>query len=133
MNQLRKWDENGYNMDLIARYRSDTMMIKAEILNLASFDRDETINMIQFYKQMLVSTRTLAMKDYITLPDFTCLFDPTNSWINEPPFIPTDLFPHNCNRFEIHIAASVMSKGAIKNKRVIVIITLYHLLLRPLD
>lgn len=29
MNQLRKWDENGYNMDLIARYRSDTMMIKA--------------------------------------------------------------------------------------------------------
>lgn len=66
MNQLRKWDENGYNMDLIARYRSDTMMIKAEILNLASFDRDETINMIQFYKQMLVSTRTLAMKDYMT-------------------------------------------------------------------
>ena len=53
-------------MDLIARYRSDTMMIKAEILNLASFDRDETINMIQFYKQMLVSTRTLAMKDYMT-------------------------------------------------------------------
>jgi hypothetical protein len=66
MNQLRKLDENGYNMDLIARYRSDTMIVKAEILNLASFDRGETINMIQFYKQMLVSTRTLAMKDYIT-------------------------------------------------------------------
>ena len=66
MNQLRKLDENGYNMDLIARYRSDTIMIKAEILNLDSFDRGETINMIQFYKQMLVSTRTLAMKDYMT-------------------------------------------------------------------
>ena len=66
MNQLRKLDENAYNMDLIARYRSDTMRVKAEILNLATFDRSETINMIQFYKQMLVSTRTLAMKDYIT-------------------------------------------------------------------
>ncbi len=66
MNQLRKLDENGYNMDLIARYRAGNMMIKADILNLDSFDRGETINMIQFYKQMLVSTRTLAMKDYMT-------------------------------------------------------------------
>jgi hypothetical protein len=66
MNELRKFDENGYNMDLIARYRAGNMMIKADILNLASFDRGETINMIQFYKQMLVSTRTLAMKDYMT-------------------------------------------------------------------
>ncbi len=66
MNELRKLDENGYNMDLIARYRAGNMMIKADILNLDSFDRGEAINMIQFYKQMLVSTRTLAMKDYIT-------------------------------------------------------------------
>ena len=66
MNQLRKRNETAYNMDLIAEYRKDSIMIKAEILNLASFDRGETINMIQFYKQMLVSTRTLAMKDYMT-------------------------------------------------------------------
>jgi len=66
MNQLRKMDENGYNMDLVARYRAGDKIIKADILNVASFDRSATINMILFYKQMLVSTRTLAMKDYIT-------------------------------------------------------------------
>ena len=65
MNQLRKRDETGYNIDLIAQYRADTTNIKADILNLDSFDRGEAINMIQFYKQMLVSTRTLAMKDYM--------------------------------------------------------------------
>ncbi len=66
MNQLRKMDENGYNMDLIKRYRADDTLIKADILNLSSFDKGEAVNMIQFYKQMLVSTRTLSMKDYMT-------------------------------------------------------------------
>jgi len=66
MNELRKLDENAYNMDLVNRYRAGNMIIKADILNLPSFDKSETINMIAFYKQMLVSTRTLAMKDYMT-------------------------------------------------------------------
>jgi hypothetical protein len=66
MNELRKMDENGYNMDLINNYRKADTIINAQILNLSSFDRGETINMIAFYKQMLVSTRTLAMKDYMT-------------------------------------------------------------------
>ena len=66
MNELRKMDESGYNMDLINQYRKGNNIIPAEILNLSSFDRGEAINMIAFYKQMLVSTRTLAMKDYIT-------------------------------------------------------------------
>ena len=65
MNELRKMDENGYNMDLINKYRKADTNINASILNLPSFDRGETINMIAFYKQMLVSTRTLTMKDYI--------------------------------------------------------------------
>jgi len=66
MNELRKMDENAYNMDLIARYRLGGSTISGEIFNLDSFNKGETINMIKFYKQMLVSTRTLAMKDYIT-------------------------------------------------------------------
>ena len=66
MNELRKQDESGYNMDLVNRYRAGDTVIKADILNLSSFDRGEVINMIAFYKQMLVSTRTLAMKDYMT-------------------------------------------------------------------
>ena len=66
MNELRKMDETGYNMDLVNNYRKGDTIINARILNVASFDRGEVINMIAFYKQMLVSTRTLAMKDYIT-------------------------------------------------------------------
>jgi len=66
MNELRKMDETAYNIDLIARYRAGNTTIKADILNLPSFDRGEVINMILFYKTMLVSTRTLPMKDYIT-------------------------------------------------------------------
>jgi hypothetical protein len=65
MNELRKMDQNGYNMDLINRYRADNNFIKADISNLSSFNKGETINMIQFNKQMLVSTSTLAMKDYM--------------------------------------------------------------------
>lgn len=64
-NDLRKISENSYNTDLIKKYlRSDTV-INAKILNLQTFDRIETANMVMFYKTMLVSTRTLQMKNYI--------------------------------------------------------------------
>ncbi len=66
MNELRKLDETAYNMDLISRYRKSNTPIKAGILNLSTFDKAEVINIILFYKTMLVSTRTLPMKDYIT-------------------------------------------------------------------
>ena len=66
INELRKMDETAYNIDLIARYRAGNTIIKADILNLSSFDKGEVINMILFNKAMMVSTRTLPMKDYIT-------------------------------------------------------------------
>jgi hypothetical protein len=66
INELRKMDETAYNIDLIARYRAGNTIIKADILNLSSFDKGEFINMILFQKAMMVSTRTLSMKDYIT-------------------------------------------------------------------
>ena len=66
MNAVRKQDENTYNLDIINRYRESNDFIKADILNLSSFDRNEVVNMIQFYKQMLVTTRTQSMKDYMT-------------------------------------------------------------------
>ena len=62
---LRKDDPNAYNMDLIRKYRQDTTFIKANILNLPSFDRGECANMIMFYKTMIVSSRTLQMNNYI--------------------------------------------------------------------
>lgn len=66
LNELRKMDENAYNMDLINRYMAGNSTIKANILNLEAFNRSEVINMILFYKVMLVSTRTAPMKDYMT-------------------------------------------------------------------
>ena len=65
INNLRKMSENAYYMDLISGYRKSDTIIKANILNLASFDRVEAANMAMFYKTMLVSSRTLQMKDYI--------------------------------------------------------------------
>jgi hypothetical protein len=64
---LRKADPNAYNIDLIRKYRKGNAIIKANILNLPSFDRGEATNMIMFYKTMLASTRTLQMNDYITV------------------------------------------------------------------
>jgi hypothetical protein len=65
VNELRKMDENAYNIDLISRYRKGNSVIKAGILNLPSFDRGEAVNMILFYKTMMVSSRTLQLNDYI--------------------------------------------------------------------
>jgi hypothetical protein len=67
MNEVRKRNENATAIDLINQYRKDNTIISAGILNVSSFDRNETINMISFYKQMLVSTRTLQMNDYINI------------------------------------------------------------------
>src|SRR5258705_3457348 len=67
MNELRKQDENATAINLVKSYRKSNTTINAGILNLSSFDRGETANMISFYKQMLVSTRTLQMNDYITV------------------------------------------------------------------
>jgi hypothetical protein len=67
LNELRKQDENVTAINLINRYRESNTTNKAAILNLPSFDRGEVSNMIMFYKQMLVSTRTLQMNDYIRI------------------------------------------------------------------
>ena len=50
--ELRKRDQNAYNMDLIREYRKADTVIKANILNLSSFERGEATNMIMFYKTM---------------------------------------------------------------------------------
>ncbi len=67
MNEVRKQDENATTINLINQYRKGNTTINAAILNVSSFDRGEAINMISFYKQMIVSTRTLQMNDYINV------------------------------------------------------------------
>lgn len=67
INQLRKDNPNSDSiiLGIINRYRQGKKTIEAQILNLSSFDKSEAVNMILFYKQMLVSTRTLQLKDYV--------------------------------------------------------------------
>ena len=67
INQLRKQDPdpNSMMLSILNRYREGSNIIEGHILNVSSFDRSEASNMIIFYKQMLVSTRTLQLKDYV--------------------------------------------------------------------
>lgn len=65
IDNLRKQDTTPVVLDLINNYRRSNRIIESKILNIPSFDRGEASNMILFYKQMLVSTRTLQMSNYI--------------------------------------------------------------------
>jgi hypothetical protein len=56
---------NAYYLDLLNLYLSSDTLIKADILNLSTFNRNEAANMVMFYKTMMVSSRTLQMNDYI--------------------------------------------------------------------
>ncbi len=66
LDNLRKQDTSVNVIDVINNYRNNSRNIPAELLNMASFDRSEAANLILFYKQMLVSTRTLQLNNYIT-------------------------------------------------------------------
>ena len=65
LDKLRKQDTAANVLDVINSYRSSDRKIESEILNISSFDRGEASNMILFYKQMLVSTRSLQLNDYM--------------------------------------------------------------------
>ena len=65
VDQLRKEAGDGNIYDIINQYRQGNSAIEAQIPNLSSFDRNEASNIIMFYKQMVVSTRTLQLNDYI--------------------------------------------------------------------
>ncbi|MFI5186699.1 MAG: hypothetical protein ACHQF0_08250 [Chitinophagales bacterium] len=67
INQLRKQDAgpDSIILNILNRYRQGNNTIEAHILNVSSLDRSEASNMILFYKQMIVSSRTLQLKDYV--------------------------------------------------------------------
>jgi hypothetical protein len=66
MDELRKEDGNSNILEVINAYRRGDRLIEGRILNLPAFDKGEASNMILFYKQMLMSTRTLQLRNYIT-------------------------------------------------------------------
>ena len=65
LDELRKQDTASNVLDVINNYRRSNRAIESKILNISSFDRSEASNMILFYKQMLVSTRSLQLNDYM--------------------------------------------------------------------
>ncbi len=65
IDNLRKEDAAANVLEVINNYRQSNRTIKAEILNVASLDRNEASNLILFYKQMMVSSRTLQLNNYI--------------------------------------------------------------------
>lgn len=64
VDNVRRMSPNAYYLDLLNLYRNSDTLIKADILNLSTFNSEETANMVMFYKTMMVSTRTLQMNDY---------------------------------------------------------------------
>jgi hypothetical protein len=62
---LRKKDTATDVVGVINNYLRSNQKIEAPILNLPSFDRAEAANLVVFYKQMLVSTRSLQLINYI--------------------------------------------------------------------
>jgi hypothetical protein len=65
LDKLRTADTVGIVVDQIKRYSQSDHVIESKILNISSFDRGEASNMILFYKQMLVSSRSLQLNNYI--------------------------------------------------------------------
>lgn len=65
IDNLRKQDSTPIILDVLNNYRKGNRIIESKILNLQTFNRIEASNIILFYKQMLVSTRTLQLNNYI--------------------------------------------------------------------
>ena len=67
LNKLREQNENknSVSITLINSYRQSSTNIEGHILGIDDFNREVAANMISFFKQMMVSTRTLQLNNYI--------------------------------------------------------------------
>jgi hypothetical protein len=65
LDKLRKNYSDTNILDVINNYRKDTSNLESKILSVSSIERTEASNLVMFYKQMLVSTRTLQLNNYM--------------------------------------------------------------------
>jgi hypothetical protein len=65
LNLMRQLETPDVVLNQLNDYRKDHREIKGNILNLTSLDRAEAANMMIFYKQMILSTQTLQLNNYI--------------------------------------------------------------------
>jgi hypothetical protein len=66
LDRVRRIDSNPKVLDVIRHYIDSNENVEGTILNPDSFNRKEASNMLYFFKQMLYSTKTLQMGNYIT-------------------------------------------------------------------
>ena len=67
LNELRSINDTSPIHELVYDYNKFDFHVKGRLMNLSSLDRDEASNMVLFYKQMVVSTRTLQLNDYVKI------------------------------------------------------------------
>ncbi|TMI78544.1 MAG: hypothetical protein E6H10_16925 [Bacteroidetes bacterium] len=67
LNELRSINDTSPIHELVYDYNKFNFHVKGRLMNLSSLDRDEASNMVLFYKQMVVSTRTLQLNDYVKI------------------------------------------------------------------
>jgi len=68
LDQLRKsYPPTNSILNLVKPYLHDKNTISSSILDVASFNRTEAANMVSCYKQMLLSSRSLQISDYIEI------------------------------------------------------------------
>jgi len=65
LDELRSDGTDPNVLNVLDAYLSGTQTIKGNILNVSSFNRDETCNMVSFYKQLIISTNKLQLHNYI--------------------------------------------------------------------
>jgi hypothetical protein len=65
LTQLRNINDTSAIAELVYDYGKYNFHIKGVIRNMSAIDRSEASNMILFYKQMFVSTRTLQLSEYV--------------------------------------------------------------------
>jgi hypothetical protein len=67
LNQLRSINDTSPIHELVYDYNKFNFHAKGRLMNVSTLDRNEASNMVRFYKQMVVSTRTLQLNDYINI------------------------------------------------------------------
>jgi hypothetical protein len=65
LTSLRNVNDSVSIADVLYNIEKYNFHAKAVIRNLSGFDRSEAANMVLFYKQMLISTRTLQLSQYL--------------------------------------------------------------------
>jgi len=65
LTQLRNINDTSAIHELVYNYEKYNFHVKGKIMNLSALDKNEAANIILFYRQMLISTRTLQLNDYI--------------------------------------------------------------------